>query len=108
MIFRLLVLLLLPVMAYYLVKSARSRFNLTPRQTQILFAIMAALLVVAVLVLMGRLPVQFIFAPLGAAGAFLLRFLPTLLASFAVLANVAKSNGSGKTRKRKANIDYSH
>ena len=79
MITRLLVLLLLPVMAYYLVKSARTRFNLTPRQTQILFAIVAALLVVAVLVLMGRLPVQFIFAPLGAAGAFLLRFLPTLL-----------------------------
>ncbi len=79
MIFRLLVLILLPVMAYYAVKSARTRFNLNPRQTQILFAIMAALLVVAVLILMGRLPIHFILAPLGAAGAFLLRFLPTLL-----------------------------
>ncbi|MCG8413013.1 MAG: hypothetical protein MI746_02240 [Pseudomonadales bacterium] len=79
MIFRLLVLILLPVMAYYAVKSARTRFNLNSRQTQILFAITAALLVVAVLILMGRLPIHFILAPLGAAGAFLLRFLPTLL-----------------------------
>lgn len=79
MIFRLILLVLLPVMAYYLVKSARIRFNLNARQSQILFAIVAALLVVAVLVVMGRLPIHFIFAPLGAAGAFLLRFLPTLL-----------------------------
>lgn len=79
MIFRLLLLILLPVIAYYLVTSARSRFKLNSRQTQILFAITAALLVVAVLILMGRLPIHFILAPLGAAGAFLLRFLPTLL-----------------------------
>lgn len=79
MISRLLVLIVLPVMAYYLVKSARTRFNLNSRQTQILFAIVAALLVVAVLILMGRLPIQFIFAPITAAVAFLLRFLPTLM-----------------------------
>jgi len=66
-------------MAYYMVRSAQARFNLTSRQSQVLFAIVAALLVVAVLVVMGRLPVHFILAPLGAAGAFLLRFLPALL-----------------------------
>lgn len=79
MIFRLLALILLPVIAYYLVRSARLRFNLNPRQTQVLFLIVVALLIVGILILMGRLPVQFILAPLGAAGAFLLRFLPTLL-----------------------------
>lgn len=79
MIFRLLGLLVLPVLAYYLVKSINKRFTLTPRQQRILFFIVAALLVIGVLVIMGRLPVQFIFAPLGAAVAFILRFLPTLL-----------------------------
>ncbi len=79
MIARLLALILLPVIAYYAVRSLSQRFKLNQRQTQILFLIVAALLVVAILIVMGRLPVHFILAPLGAAGAFLLRFLPTLL-----------------------------
>ena len=79
MISRLLALLLLPVVAYYLVKSVSQRFSLTPRQNRILFFIVAALLVVGVLVVLGRLPVQFIFAPLGAGAAFMLRMLPSIL-----------------------------
>ena len=79
MIVRLLALILLPIIAYYSVRSLSQRYSLNQRQTQILFFIVAALLVVAVLIVMGRLPVHFILAPLGAAGAFLLRFLPTLL-----------------------------
>ena len=79
MVFRLLGLLVLPLLAYYLVRSLRSRFSFTPRQTQILFFIVTALLIVGVLILLGRVPVQFILAPLGAALAFVLRFLPTLL-----------------------------
>lgn len=110
MIIRLLVLLVLPVMAYYLVKSARTRFSLTPRQTQILFAIVAALLVVAVLVLMGRLPVQFIFAPLGAAGAFLLRFLPTLLRLLPfwrmLQSSVARAKPSSRDQKSTIRTEY--
>lgn len=79
MIVRLLALILLPIIAYYSVRSLSQRYSFNQRQTQILFFIVAALLVVAVLIVMGRLPVHFILAPLGAAGAFLLRFLPTLL-----------------------------
>jgi hypothetical protein len=79
MIFRLLALLVLPVMAYFTVKSISARYNLTRRQSRILFLIVSALLVIAVLILLGRLPVGFIFAPLGAAVAFILRFLPTIL-----------------------------
>lgn len=79
MIFRLLALILLPIMAYYSAKSISQKFQLNARQNQILFLIMSALLIVAVLIALGRLPVQFIFAPLGAFGAFLLRFLPTLM-----------------------------
>lgn len=79
MIFRLLALIALPVIAYYMVLSISQRFSLTPRQNRILFFITAALLVIGLLVVMGRLPVQFIFAPLGAAFAFLLRMLPTFL-----------------------------
>lgn len=79
MIFRLFALIALPVMAYYLVKSISLRFSLNPRQQKILFVIVASLLVVAVMVTLGRLPVHFILAPLGAGFAFLLRMLPTVL-----------------------------
>ena len=79
MILRLLALLTLPVLAYFLVKSLQDRFNFSPRQSRILFLIVAFLLVIGVLVLLGRLPIGAIFAPLGAAFAFVLRFLPTIL-----------------------------
>ena len=79
MIFRLLALLTLPVLAYFLVKSLQERFSFSPRQSRILFLIVAFLLVIGVLVLLGRLPIGAIFAPLGAAFAFVLRFLPTVL-----------------------------
>lgn len=79
MIFRVLALLALPVLAYFLVRSLNRRFTLTPRQNRLLFFIVAAMLVIGVLVLLGRVPVHFILAPLGAAGAFMLRFLPTLM-----------------------------
>lgn len=98
MIFRLLLLVIMPVGAYYLVKSARNRFNLNARQTQILFLIVSALLIVGVLVVLGRLPVHFILAPLGAAGAFLLRFLPTLLRLLPFWQMFRSRTASGQTR----------
>jgi hypothetical protein len=117
MIFRLLVLLVLPVLAYYLVRSLSKRFSLTPRQTRILFVIVAALLVVAVLVVLGRLPVHFIFAPLGAAAAFILRFLPTLLRlapfwgmfkSRMASANASQSNQTSKIRTHYLAMELDH
>lgn len=79
MILRLLALVALPIIAYYMVKSVSQRFSLTPRQNRLLFFLTAAFLVISVLVVMGRLPIHFILAPIGAAFAFLLRMLPTLL-----------------------------
>lgn len=79
MIFRLLLLLLLPVMAYFFVRSISQRFALTPRQNTYLFFLVASLLVVGVMIAIGRLPFQFILAPIGVAATFLLRMLPTLL-----------------------------
>ncbi|PCI80775.1 MAG: molecular chaperone DnaJ [SAR86 cluster bacterium] len=79
MILRLLLLLLLPVMAYYFVRSISQRFALTSRQNTFLFFLVASLLVVGVMIAIGRLPFQFILAPIGVAATFLLRMLPTLL-----------------------------
>jgi len=79
MIFRLLLLVLLPVMAYFFVRSISQRFSLTPRQNTYLFFLVASLLVVGVMIAIGRLPFQFILAPIGVAATFLLRMLPTLL-----------------------------
>ncbi len=106
MIFRLLVLLGLPVLAYYLARSISRRYSLTARQNQILFFITAALLIVAVLIVLGRLPVHFIIAPLGAAGAFLLRFLPTLLrlAPFWGLLRGRTSSAGGRRSQQTSTI----
>lgn len=79
MILRLLLLILLPVMAYFFVKSISQRFALTSRQNTYLFFLVASLLVVGVMIAIGRLPFQFILAPIGVAATFLLRMLPTLL-----------------------------
>ncbi len=79
MIFRLLLLLLLPIMAYYFVRSISQRFSLSARQNRLLFFMVAGLLVVGVLIAIGRLPAQFILAPIGVAATFLLRMLPSLL-----------------------------
>jgi len=106
MILRLLALLVLPVLAWYLAVSVSRRYSLTRRQNRILFVITAALLVIGVLVIMGRLPAHFIFAPLGAAGAFLLRFLPTLL-RLAPLWQILKSrtaSASGRSGNQSSRI----
>ena len=79
MIFRLLLLILLPAMAYYFVRSISLRYSLSARQNRLLFFLVASLLVVGVLIAIGRLPAQFILAPIGVAATFLLRMLPTLL-----------------------------
>ena len=79
MIVRLLLLIALPILAWYTAKSVSQRYSLNARQNRYLFIFMAALLLVALLIMLGRLPVQWILAPLGAAGAFLLRLLPAAL-----------------------------
>ena len=79
MIFRLLLLILLPLMASFFVRSISQRFSLTPRQNTYLFFLVGSLLVVGVMIAIGRLPFQFILAPIGVAATFLLRMLPTLL-----------------------------
>lgn len=79
MIFRLILLIGLPILTYYAVKSLSQHFGLSARVTRYLYFTAVALLVVGLLIVMGRLPVQFILAPLGLAATFLLRMLPTLL-----------------------------
>lgn len=78
MIFRILALILLPLTAYYIVRSLNQRFSLNGRQNKMLFVVVVFVLVIAVLVVIGRLPIQFILAPLGVAATFLLRMAPTL------------------------------
>ena len=76
MILRLLLLIALPILAWYTAKSLSRRYSLNAKQNRNLFLVTAALLLVVLLIVLGRLPGQWILAPLGAAGAFLLRLLP--------------------------------
>ncbi len=101
-IVRLLLLIALPIVAYSFVKSLSKRFAFTPRQNRILFLIVATLLVVGVLIALGRLPVQFILAPLGAAAAFIVRFLPTLvrlLPMWQLFSGRMRAQGMGEKRR---------
>lgn len=79
MIFRLILLIGLPISAYFLVKSSEKRFNLSVRQARYLYFFVVTLLVIGILIVLGRLPVQFILAPIGVAFTYLLRMLPMLL-----------------------------
>jgi hypothetical protein len=79
MIFRLLLIILLPLLAYWLAQRITRVTSLTATQKRWLALSLAGLLVVGVLIAMGRLPVQFILAPLGLAATSLFRLLPALL-----------------------------
>jgi len=79
MIFRLLALLTLPILAYFIVRAISQRFSLSSRHNKFLFVLISFVLVIGVLVVLGRLPVQFILAPIGVGITFLLRMLPTLM-----------------------------
>lgn len=100
MIFRLLALILLPLMAYYFVKSISQRYSLTARQGRLLFFLVVGLLVIAILIALGRLPVQFILAPIGVAFTFLLRMLPTMLRLLPMWQMFKSKTSSARTKSR--------
>ena len=100
MISRLLALIAMPIIAYFVAQSVSKRFSLTPRQNRILFVIIAALLVVGILVALGRLPIQFILAPLGAAAVFLMRMLPMFLRLLPMWQLIKSRSAAAKPRQR--------
>lgn len=79
MILRFIALLVLPLACYYLAQALSTRFNFTRRQRNFVFVFLSAVLVTGVLIALGRLPIQFILAPIGVAATFMVRFLPTLI-----------------------------
>ena len=79
MIFRLLALIALPIVAFFIVNSLNKLYALGPRQSRLLFFLVVGLLIIGILITLGRLPIHFILAPIGVAFTFLLRSLPTLL-----------------------------
>ncbi len=79
MIFRILALIILPVLSYYFMRSISKRYALTSRQNKLLFVIILAVLLITGAVILGRLPIHFILAPIGVAATYMLRMLPTIL-----------------------------
>ncbi|MFT6094173.1 MAG: fumarate reductase subunit D [Pseudohongiellaceae bacterium] len=103
MIFRLILLIGLPIAAYYFVKSSSNRFNLSARQTRYLYFFVVALLVIGILIVLGRLPVQFILAPIGVAATYLFRMLPMLLRLLPMW-QMFKSRVSSSAQKSAASV----
>lgn len=79
MIARIILLLVVPVLAYLSLRSVKQKLSLSPAQFNLLFIATVALMVVIILIVLGRLPVQFIIAPLGVIATVFLRALPTLM-----------------------------
>lgn len=103
MILRLILLIGLPIAAYYFVKSSTSKFNLSARQTRYLYFFVLALLVIGILIVLGRLPVQFILAPIGVAATYLLRMLPMILRLLPMF-QMFKARASSATPKSEGSV----
>ncbi|MGI9250227.1 MAG: DnaJ domain-containing protein [Pseudohongiellaceae bacterium] len=78
MILNLIGLILLPLIAYGIVSSLARRFPFFQQHIRLMLVIVSILLVIIVLVMLGRLPIHFILAPIGFVFTFLLWLLPTI------------------------------
>ncbi|MDX1492039.1 MAG: DnaJ domain-containing protein [Pseudohongiellaceae bacterium] len=78
-LFRFIILLALPVLAYIGLRKFAIRYSLNQKQFNMLLLLVIVVVVVVGLIVLGRLPVQFILAPIMVAATFLLRNLPLLL-----------------------------
>lgn len=82
---RFLVILALPILAYIGLRRFAVRYSLNQRQFNMLLLLVTVLVVVVVLIVLGRIPVQFIVAPLMIAVTFIFRNLPLLIRFFPML-----------------------
>lgn len=116
MILRLIALLILPLASYYLAQALSSRFNFTGRQKIFVFVSLSAVLLTGVLIALGRLPIQFILAPIGVAATFMVRFLPTLIRFLPIwqmfrnrkTQSIPNSSDSSKLRTRFLAMELNH
>ncbi|MEX0619271.1 MAG: molecular chaperone DnaJ [Pseudohongiellaceae bacterium] len=108
MLIRLLALIALPLLAYWAVKRIARKYPLTQRQFTLLFILLVAMLALVGLIVLGRLPIHFILAPLGVAATFLFRSLPFLLRLLPlwqmVKSRVSSATGQGSHRSRSSTI----
>lgn len=99
MIGRLLLLITLPLAAYWLAQKIATRVALTRSQHRWLIISIAGIMVVAILIAMGRVPAQFILAPLGLAATSLFRVLPALLRFLPMLQMLRGKVSAAQPRK---------
>jgi hypothetical protein len=72
---RYILILALPILAYIGLRRLAIRYNLNQRQFNMLLVLTVILVSVVVLILLGRLPIHFIVAPIMVAATFMLRNL---------------------------------
>lgn len=98
MIIRLLLLIALPLIAYWVAQRIARRVTLSRAQHRWLIVSIAALMAVGVLVALGRVPIQFILAPLGLAATTLFRALPALLRFLPMLQMLKGRSSAAQSR----------
>jgi hypothetical protein len=103
-IIRLLAPLLLAVLTWWGLRWCKNRFALTTGQFRWLVVGTSLLLVVLILIVMGRLPVQALLAPLVFLGSFLLRNLHLVIRLWPLLRQSNSSWGRNKAAKGASTI----
>lgn len=78
-LFRYLVILAIPVLAYVGLRKLAIRYSLNQRQFNLLLILATVLIGIVILILLGRIPVSFILAPIMVAITFLFRNVHLLI-----------------------------
>lgn len=76
---RYLVILAIPVLAYMGLRKLAIRYSLNQRQFNMLLILSSVLIVIVILIVLGRIPVSFILAPIMVAMTFLFRNVHLLI-----------------------------
>ena len=76
---RYLVILAIPVLAYIGLRKLAIRYSLNQRQFNLLLILATVLIVIVILIVLGRIPVSFILAPIMVALTFLFRNVHLLI-----------------------------
>lgn len=95
-ILRLLAPLLLAFLAYWGLRRVSQRYSLTPGQFKLLLGMTVALLIIMILIVLGRLPIQALAAPFLFLLTFLLRNGHWLMRILPMLRPKYQSSGQGR------------
>jgi hypothetical protein len=102
MIIRAFALIVLMLLIFWALNSVLKKFSLTKKQGNLVIILGVVLTGIVVLIVIGRLPYQFVLAPIGVGLTFLLRMLPAALRLLPLWQMFKGRSNASNSRQRKA------